>query len=106
MLAQHSELLSYTDIQFNIKVEEVYRSVATRDYQEKLRLALSEHFGRDIALNVQIGEVKTETPADIHYREKQERQDQAVAAINADPFVQTMVKECGASIAIDSIKPI
>ncbi|MGL6039890.1 MAG: DNA polymerase III subunit gamma/tau, partial [Deefgea sp.] len=68
MLAQHSELLSYTDIQFNIKVEEVHRSVATRDYQEKLRAALSEHFGRDIALNVQIGEVKTETPADIHYR--------------------------------------
>ncbi|QZA78372.1 DNA polymerase III subunit gamma/tau [Deefgea tanakiae] len=106
MLAQHSELLSFSDIQFNIKVEEIHRSVATRDYQEKLRLALSEHFGRDIALNVQIGEVKTETPADIHYREKQERQDQAVAAINGDPFVQTMVKEFGASIAIDSIKPI
>ncbi len=106
MLAQHSELLSYSDIQFNIKVEEVHRSVATRDYQEKLRSALSEHFGRDIALNVQIGEVQTETPADIHYREKQERQDQAVAAINNDPFVQTMVKEFGASIALDSIKPI
>lgn len=106
MLAQHSELLSFTDIQFNIKVEEVHRSVATRDYQEKLRLALSEHFGREMKLNVQIGEVKTETPADIHYREKQERQDQAIAAINNDPFVHTMVTEFGASIALDSIKPI
>ncbi|MBM5570119.1 MULTISPECIES: DNA polymerase III subunit gamma/tau [Deefgea] len=106
MLAQHAELLGYDDIQFRLKVEEEYRSVATRDYQEKLRLALSEHFGRNITLSVQIGEVQTETPADIHYREKQERQDQAVAAINADPFVQTLVKECGASIAIDSIKPI
>ncbi|WP_027468957.1 DNA polymerase III subunit gamma/tau [Deefgea rivuli] len=106
MLAQHSELLNYSDIHFNIKVEEEHRSVATRDYQEKLRLALSEYFGREIALNVQIGEVLTETPADIHYREKQERQDNAVAAINRDPFVQTMVKEFGASIALDSIKPI
>lgn len=106
MLAQHSELLGYDDILFRLKVEEEHRSVATRDYQEKLRAALSEHFGRDIALNVQIGEVKTETPADIHYREKQERQDSAVAAINGDPFVQTMVKEFGASIALDSIKPI
>ena len=106
MLAQHSELLAYDDIQFRLKVEEEHRSVATRDYQEKLRLALSEHFGHDIALNVQIGEVKTETPANIHYREKQERQDHAIAAINSDPFVQTMVKEFGASIALDSIKPI
>jgi DNA polymerase-3 subunit gamma/tau len=106
MLAQNAELLSYSDIRFDLQVDEAHRAVATRDYQDKLRLALSEHFGRDIEVNVNIGTIQGETPAVMLVRENAARQEVAVAAIQNDPFIQTLVRDMGGTIDAASIKPL
>ncbi|QLG88241.1 DNA polymerase III subunit gamma/tau [Chitinibacter bivalviorum] len=106
MLAQNAELLSYSDIRFDLQVAEAHRAVATRDYQDKLRLALSEHFGRDIEVNVNIGTIQGETPAVMLVRENAARQEVAVAAIQNDPFIQTLVRDFGGTIDAASIKPL
>lgn len=106
MLAQNAELLSYSDIHFDLQVAEEHRAVATRDYQDKLRSALSEHFGRDITVNVNIGAIAGETPAIMLVRENAARQEVAVAAIQNDPFIQTLVRDMGGTIDASSIKPL
>ncbi|QLI82601.1 DNA polymerase III subunit gamma/tau [Chitinibacter fontanus] len=106
MLAQNAELLGYSDIHFDLQVAEEHRAVATRDYQDKLRSALSEHFGRDITVNVNIGTIAGETPAIMLVRENAARQEVAVAAIQNDPFIQTLVRDMGGSIDAASIKPL
>ncbi|WP_348944718.1 DNA polymerase III subunit gamma/tau [Chitinibacter sp. FCG-7] len=106
MLAQNAELLGYSDIHFDLQVAEEHRAVATRDYQDKLRSALSEYFGRDITVNVNIGTIAGETPAIMLVRENAARQEVAVAAIQNDPFIQTLVRDMGGSIDAASIKPL
>ncbi|WP_157669606.1 DNA polymerase III subunit gamma/tau [Chitinibacter sp. GC72] len=106
MLAQNAELLGYSDIHFDLQVAEEHRAVATRDYQDKLRSALSEHFGRDITVNVNIGAIAGETPAIMLVRENAARQEVAVAAIQNDPFIQTLVCDMGGTIDAASIKPL
>ncbi|WP_047395409.1 DNA polymerase III subunit gamma/tau [Chitinibacter sp. ZOR0017] len=106
MLAQNAELQHYADDHFMLQVSEEHRAVSGRDYQEKLRLALSEHYGRDIKLTVQIGTLSGETPAAMLVRENAQRQENAVAAIQNDPFIQTLVRDFGGMIDADSIKPL
>lgn len=106
MLAQNAELLGYSDIHFDLQVAEEHRAVATRDYQDKLRSALSEHFGRDITVNVNIGAIAGETPAIMLVRENAARQEVAVAAIQNDPFIQTLVRDMGGTVDAASIKSL
>ncbi|WP_373975938.1 DNA polymerase III subunit gamma/tau [Chitinibacter sp. SCUT-21] len=106
MLAQNAQLMGYSDIHIDLQVAEEHRAVATRDYQDKLRSALSEHFGREITVNVNIGEIAGETPAIMLVRENAARQETAVAAIQNDPFIQTLVRDMGGTIDAASIKPL
>jgi DNA polymerase-3 subunit gamma/tau len=46
------------------------------------------------------------TPAEQEDREKQEKQMQAIAAIESDPFVRDLVENFDARLIVSSIKPI
>ncbi|TJZ65174.1 DNA polymerase III subunit gamma/tau [Chitiniphilus eburneus] len=106
MLAQHAELVDHQPDRFALRVAEAHKAVATRDYQDKLRGALSEHFGRPIQVDVALGEATGDTPAAIALREKQARQQAAEATIQNDPFVQALVRDLGATVLPDSIRPL
>ncbi|GAA5787437.1 DNA polymerase III subunit gamma/tau [Chitiniphilus shinanonensis] len=106
MLAQHAELVEFQSDRFIFRVAEAHKAVATRDYQEKLRGALSDHFGRPIQVEVALGEATGDTPAAIALREKHARQQAAEATIQNDPFVQALVRDLGATVVPDSIRPL
>jgi DNA polymerase-3 subunit gamma/tau len=46
------------------------------------------------------------TPAEQETRERQEKQLQAIAAIESDPFVRDLVENLDAKLIVSSIKPI
>jgi DNA polymerase-3 subunit gamma/tau len=46
------------------------------------------------------------SPVELENREKQERQSQAVAAIESDPFVRDLIENFDAKLIVSSIKPI
>jgi DNA polymerase-3 subunit gamma/tau len=46
------------------------------------------------------------TPAELEIREKQERQSEAIAAVESDPFVRELVEQFNAKLIVSSIKPI
>ncbi len=106
MLAQHAELVSYDADSISLRVAAEHKAVATRDYQERLRDALSQHFGHPLSLRVDIGDDVADTPAAQTQRERQARQQEAETSIQNDPVVQQLVREFGATVIPDSIKPL
>jgi DNA polymerase-3 subunit gamma/tau len=106
-LAQHCELVDMDDAQVTLRLPPVHKSLLnTKAPQEKLQEALQAHLGRTVKLNVVLGEVERETPAERSRNEKRERQEKAVAAIEGDPFVRDVMDIFDASIDESTIKPV
>ncbi len=94
-LAQQSELKSFDGDAMELCVPIAMKHLAEKPYQDKLKAALQEYFGRPIRFAVKIGGTTGNTA-----------QDQAVASIQQDAFVRDMVENLDATIVTSSIKPV
>jgi DNA polymerase-3 subunit gamma/tau len=81
---------------------ETLRSAGSVD---KLAAALSEHFGKPVKVDTEIGAVRQTANAQAQ-AERAERQREAEQKMQEDPFVQSLMREFNASIVPGSIKPI
>ncbi|GAB7127632.1 hypothetical protein JCM19000A_21390 [Silvimonas sp. JCM 19000] len=107
MLAHQAELSSWDNGVFVLRVNNANKSIATRDFQDRLREALSRHFGQDIEVSATLIEEEIHhTPAAIMQRERAVRQAQAEDAIQNDPFVQSLVQDFGATVVPGTIQPV
>lgn len=104
-LAQNCELLRHDAHNFYLLVPEAHKHLLDQSYQEKLRTALTQHFGRNIKLHFEVGGTAN-TPAAQISQEKADIQSAAETAIREDQFVQALVRDFGAQIIPSSIKPI
>lgn len=105
MLAQHAELTAYDGLNFELAVPDAHKFVAGPEYRDKLEQALSQYFGATARVQLTVGGGSDATPAAVLQRERQARLADAVAAINSDPFVQTLIAEFGATVVPNSIQP-
>lgn len=105
-LAQHCELRSLEEQVCLLRLPPVHRHLQMKPAQDKLQQALTDHFGRAVTLRIEIAQVETDTPAAAFARDKRERQEHAVAAIEGDPFVRDLIDIFDASLIGSSIKPI
>jgi DNA polymerase-3 subunit gamma/tau len=106
MLAQHCELVALEGGRALLRLPEVHRHLLEKPYRDKLQAALEEHLGRQVALEIALGEVTGTSPAALEDQERQARQRQAVEAIDRDPFVRELVENFDARVADESIKPV
>ena len=106
MLAQHCEVKHFTSDEIEFCVPEIHRHLLDKSYQNRLQAALREHLGKPVRLKFSVGVVTGLTPAELENREKQDRQSQATAAIESDPFVRELVENFDAKLITSSIKPI
>ena len=104
-LAQHCELVSYDENSISLSVPESQKHLLVPNYQEKLRTAICQYFGKRIKLQFSIGGTGN-TPAKQISQEKAHAQANAESAIEDDSFVQALINDFGASIIPNSIKPI
>lgn len=109
-LAQQSELkhcgINGNAILFKLCVP--LQTLLSAGSGEKLTTALNERFadaGREIRIDFEIGAVEQTANAQA-VAERAERQVQAEQAIQSDNFVQTLMREFGASILTGSVRPI
>ena len=72
---------------------------------DKLAAALSDYFEKTVRLETEIGNV-TRTAHAVSVAEQARRQQLAEQTLNDDPFVQTLIREFGATIVPGSIKPV
>ncbi len=104
-LAQQSELRSFDGESVELGLPASAKQLAEKVYQDKLRAALQEHFGKPIALKIVIGQITGNTAALQAQSEREARQGKAVDAIQGDAFVRDLMDTFDATIVNDSVKP-
>ena len=103
-LAAHSELLASEGDHFRLRV--AIKSYAEPASVERLRAALTQHFGRPIRVSVEVGSTAgASTAAALAEQARSERQKGAEQAILSDPFVQELIENFGAQVEPQSIRP-
>ncbi len=102
-LAFNSELMSLngTTLKLNVPVPQ-YADAAQ---VAKLKAALAERLGKTIDVEVEVGPARR-TAAAADAAARAQRQQEAEREIRQDPFVQSLIRDFGASIVPDSIRPI
>jgi DNA polymerase-3 subunit gamma/tau len=106
MLAQHCELVARDATRVELRIAQAHQRLLDGPYQERLKAALEQHFGAKLRLVIQVADSAGRSPAAIADREKQEKQVQATAAIEQDPFVRDLVENFDARVVESSIKPV
>ena len=104
-LVQKSELRSFDGESIELGLAFSDKPLAEKIYQDKLRDALKEHFGKPITLKIVIGEISGNTAAVQAQSERQARQGKALEAIKDDVFVRNLMDTFDATIVSDSVKP-
>jgi DNA polymerase III subunit gamma/tau len=102
-LAFNSELMALdgTTLRLNVPVPQ-YADAAQ---VAKLKAALAERLGRAVEVVVEVGPARR-TAAALDAAARAQRQQEAEREIGADPFVQSLIREFGASIVPGSIRPL
>ncbi|MFM0644456.1 DNA polymerase III subunit gamma/tau [Paraburkholderia bryophila] len=102
-LAFNSELmvLEGNTLKLNVPVPQY----AEASQVAKLKSALADKLGRNVEVLVEVGAARR-TAAAHDAATRAQRQQEAEREIGADPFVQSLIREFGASIVPGSIRPI
>ena len=106
MLAQNCEIKTYSKDKIELCLLAEHKHLLEKKYQDKVQAALNEHFGSYIQLKFSVGKITGVTPAELDSREKQIKQQKAIAAIETDPVVRKLVDSFDAKLISSSIKPI
>ena len=106
MLADHCELVSQAGDAVTLRVGEAHKHLLDRAYQDKLVGALRDKYGATLQVSFEIGAAAEQTPQQVRTRIKEARHAEAVAAIEADPFVRELVDQFGAQIDTSTIQPL
>jgi len=75
-------------------------------HQQRIADLLSHYFAQAISVRIELTTPQWETPAAYIARLKQQRLDEAKAAINTDPAIIQLIEEFDARVVADSITPI
>ncbi|WGS48260.1 DNA polymerase III subunit gamma/tau [Paraburkholderia sp. D15] len=102
-LAFNSELMALegNTLKLNVPVPQY----AEASQVAKLKAALAERLGRTVDVLVEVGAARR-TAAAQDAATRAQRQQEAEREIGADPFVQSLIREFGASIVPGSIRPL
>jgi DNA polymerase-3 subunit gamma/tau len=97
------ELASHAGQSLRLRLPEGQKSLLA-NFGDKLREALAEKLGGVIQLDVELVADTRASPAAARAREQADRQSEAEAAIQGDPFIQTLARECDATV--NNIRPL
>ncbi|MDH6147864.1 MULTISPECIES: DNA polymerase III subunit gamma/tau [Paraburkholderia] len=102
-LAFNSELMALdgSTLKLNVPVPQY----AEASQVAKLKAALVERLGQNVDVQVEVGPARR-TAAAHDAKLRAQRQQEAEREISADPFVQSLIREFGASIVPGSVRPI
>ncbi|WP_158934460.1 DNA polymerase III subunit gamma/tau [Burkholderia sp. S171] len=102
-LAFNSELTACDDASITLAVP--VPQYAESAQVAKLKAALTDKLGRSIDVNVNVGPARR-TAAAVDAAARAQRQQEAEQEITQNPFVQSLIRDFGASIVQGSIKPL
>ncbi len=103
-LARNSALSRHADGVIELVVPRSMSHLAERNYQEKLKAALEQHYGGQITLKVAPGEAPAATAAAIEAQDREARRADATRAVEGDRFVKDLVDMFDAKVVGSSIR--
>ncbi len=102
-LASHCTVLEQKPRLLRLRLPELQKPLL-ESFGDKLRATLRDRLGEDLRIEFEFGDTAGAAPAQVAAREQARRMADAEAAIEADPFVQTVLKQCDAKVT--QIKPL
>ncbi len=105
-LAQNCELRELSTDKCSLRLSPAQAHLQMKSAVDKLQQALNERAGRTVFLRIELAQTEKETPAVVVGREKRQRQEGAIQAIENDFFVRDAVDTLDASLIETTIKPI
>jgi DNA polymerase-3 subunit gamma/tau len=102
-LAMQCERMAHGGNTLRLRLPENQKTLLD-NFGDKLRAALAERLGSGLRVEFELAAATGQSPAAARVREQAARQADAEAAIAADPFVQTLVRECDATVA--NVRPL
>ena len=108
-LAQNCEMIAFDENSISLRVDEANKHLISATYQDKLSAAINAQLGKKIKLIFEIANNEAaiiNTPAKQIAVEKATIQSSAEDAILADPFVQDLMQQFGATIIPNTTKPL
>jgi len=105
-LASHCSLLAKEGSRVRLLLDSEGEPFRRPALEDKLTQALSAHFGETVKVEIEISEMKIDTPARRQQANADEKLRAARASIEADPNVRAMREVFGATVQPESIKPV
>ena len=105
MIAEHGIGRRMSDGTWRLVLDTDHDTLLNDSQAETIRRALSEHLGGSIELEVEVGDPGAETPARRRERVVRERQQRAIAALESDQNVQSLLAEFDGQLDLNSVKP-
>jgi DNA polymerase-3 subunit gamma/tau len=107
-LAFQTELQDWVDSASGVKATIVtpMPQLASDASIARLADALTTHFGKPVKIVIEKGQVEGKTVAKVDAQIHQEKRMNAEQMIAADPFIQQLQKEFGATVVGGSVKPL
>ena len=105
-LAQQCALQSIDDHACTLLLDPAYQTMLSPMRSEKLQAALRTLRGKPLKLTILIEKPTTTTPAEQLIKQREDRQQAAVDAIEADPTIQALKDHFGARVIPGTIEPV
>ena len=105
-IASHCELRRCEGDTVEFVLDPEHVALFNAGHPEKIRLALQNYFACELTVTIAPGELQRETPAQRTVRRAQERQQEAVAAIEHDPLLHQLLERFDGELDRGSITPL
>ncbi len=106
-LAQHCEWVDFNGAELQLRLSSAHRHLLdmNRNALDRLQDQIGSACAQLVRVHIVIGDIAGETPAARDEIERQLHHADAVAALEADPFVRELIERFDATLAESSVKP-
>ncbi|GHD30285.1 DNA polymerase III subunit gamma/tau [Parahalioglobus pacificus] len=105
-VASHCELRRIEGTELEFVLDQDNATLFNDGHRDKIRLALENFYGQPLTVTIAVAAVMSETPAARRQRLIEERQHQAVSAIQQDALLQQLMQHFDGELDMDSIRPL
>lgn len=107
-LAQHCEWVDCVEDELQLRLSTAHRHLLdmNRAAVDRLQDLLGGATGRAMRVRITIGDIAGVTPAQRDEIERRARHAEAVAALEADPFVRELIERFDATLVENTVKPL
>ncbi|WP_330924789.1 DNA polymerase III subunit gamma/tau [Candidatus Sororendozoicomonas aggregata] len=105
-LTSHCEYHSHEGDLVRLRLDSKRSTLYNDTHRMRIAEKLTDYFGQPVRVDITIGDIKTETPAQWCARKAAERLAQAKTSVYSDPFVKMLIQDFSATVLDDSIAPV